>query len=51
MQISSIAKYIDQPYVLLTLQKKMPYVLTGSAAAYGLYDTFRRPEGKRLSRL
>ena len=47
MQVSSIAKYIDQPYVLLTLQKKMPYVLTGSAAAYGLYDTFRQPEGKK----
>ena len=47
MHVSSIAKYIDQPYILLNLQKKMPVFLTGSAAAYGIYDTFKQPEGKR----
>ncbi len=47
MRISSIAKYIDQPYILLNLQKKMPAFLIGSAAGYGLYDTFKQPEGKR----
>ena len=47
MHISSIAKYIDQPYILLNLQKKMPAFLTASAIAYGTCDTFKQPEGKK----
>ncbi len=47
MQISSIAKYIDQPYVILNLQKKMPAFLVSSAIAYGTYDTFKQPRGAK----
>lgn len=48
MRVSSIAKYIDQPYVLLNLQKKMPAFLIGSSVAYGMYDTLKQPKGKKL---
>ena len=41
MQIQTIAKFVDQPIILNKLQQKMPRVLIGTGAAFGLYDTFK----------
>ena len=46
MNISTIAKYVDQPVVLNSLQKKMPALLIGGGAAFGAYDTYKHSKGK-----
>lgn len=47
MKISSFAKFIDQPFILNSLQRKMPALLISSAAAFGVYDTFKKPKEER----
>lgn len=47
MKISSIGKFIDQPFIVNNLQRKMPALLIGSAAAFGVYDTFKKPKEER----
>ena len=47
MKISSIGKFIDQPLIVNSLQRKMPAILIGSATAFGVYDTFKKPKEER----
>ena len=47
MKISSIGKFIDQPLIVNSLQRKMPVILIGSAAAFGAVDTLRKPKEER----
>lgn len=47
MKLNSLAKYVDQPIVLNSLQKKMPAMLIGGAAAFGIYDTLRIKEKEK----
>ena len=47
MKISSIGKFIDQPLIVNSLQRKMPAILIGSATAFGIYDTLTKPEEER----
>ena len=39
-------KYLDQPALVKKLYNLMPVVLTGAAAGYGVYDTYKTPEKK-----
>ena len=41
MKISTFCKYIDQPMILNKLDKRMPAVLIGAGAGYGIADSFR----------
>lgn len=43
-------KYLDQPALVEKLYNVMPAVLTGTAAAYGTYDTLQAPENQRKKR-
>lgn len=47
MKISSIGKFIDQPLIVNSLQRKMPPILIGSATAFGIYDTLKKPKEER----
>ena len=41
-------KYLDQPALVEKLYNAMPVVLTGTAAGYGVYDTFKaKPEERK----
>lgn len=42
-----LGKYIDQPALVHKLYDSMPVVLTGIAAGYGVYDTFKHPVEER----
>ena len=46
----TVGKYIDQPALVHKLYDVMPGVLTGLAAGYGTYDTFKAPKGERKNR-
>ncbi len=47
MKISTLAKYVDQPIVLNSLQKKMPALLISGAAIFGTYDTLKIKNPKK----
>lgn len=46
MNFSTLGKCIDQPIVLNKLQKKMPALLIGAGASYGVYDTYKSSKNK-----
>lgn len=46
MNITAIARCVDQPVLLNKLQKKMPSLLVGIAAAYGIADTYKSSKAK-----
>ncbi len=45
--LTTLGKYLDQPLLVSRFSKKVPPILTGEAAAYGLYDTYKAPEHRR----
>ncbi len=47
MNITSVAKYIDQPLVINNLQKTMPAVVIGGAGLFGVYNYFKTEPEKR----
>lgn len=51
MKLTSIGKFLDQPLLSNALNRKMPLILTGAAALYGLKDTFEAPREKRKDRV
>ena len=50
MKLSSVGKFLDQPLLSNTLQRKMPVILTGAALAYGVADTVSQPKSERKNR-
>ena len=46
MNLSALGRCIDQPVILNKLHKKMPALLIGAGAAYGIYDTYHSAKGK-----
>jgi len=50
MNISAIGKTLDQPLLISKLKDKTPKILTGLAAAYGVYDTMKAPKKERKKR-
>jgi len=45
--LATLGKYLDQPLLVSRFSKKVPPILIGGAAAYGLYDTYKAPEHRR----
>ena len=43
-------KYLDQPALVEKLYDAMPAVLTGTAAGYGIYDTYKTSDEQRKKR-
>ena len=41
MKIKTLCKYVDQPMILNKLDQKMPLLLIGTGAAFGVVDSFR----------
>ena len=41
MNINTIAKYVDQPIIINSLQRKLPQILTAGAAGFCTYDTIK----------
>ncbi len=41
MNINTIAKYVDQPIIINSLQRKLPQILTAGAAGFCAYDTIK----------
>lgn len=41
MNIKTIAKYVDQPIIINSLQRKLPQILTAGAAGFCAYDTIK----------
>ena len=52
MNISALGRCIDQPIILNKLHQKMPALLIGAGAGYGIYDTIKSTKGdnKKLKR-
>lgn len=46
----TLGKFIDQPALVHKLYNIMPGALTGIAAGYGIYDTYKSPKGERGKR-
>jgi hypothetical protein len=47
MKISAISKFVDQPLLVNNLQRKMPALLIGGAAVFGICDTLGKPKEER----
>lgn len=47
MKISSVGKFLDQPLLSNSLARKMPAILVGSAAIFGIKDTLEKPKEER----
>ncbi len=48
--LSTIGKYLDQPLRVARFSAAVPALLTAGALGYGIYDTYRAPEGKKKKR-
>lgn len=46
MNVTALGRCIDQPILINKLQKKIPMLLVGSGALYGLYDTHKASKGR-----
>ena len=46
MNVTALGRCIDQPILINKLQKKIPMLLVGSGALYGMYDTHKTSKGR-----
>jgi len=50
VNVSAVGKFLDQPILISKLKNQTPKILTGTALAYGIYDTMKAPKEERRNK-